>query len=69
MEQEWVVVFSSTQMVVIEAAKLLLEENGIDSFQVNKKDSTYIVFGDIELFVHAEEKDKALLILTENDLL
>ena len=68
MEQEWVSIFSSTQMVVIEAAKVLLQENEIDSFQVNKKDSSYI-FGDIELFVHAEEKDKALLILTENDLL
>jgi hypothetical protein len=46
----------------------MLDESGITAFQIDKKDSSYI-FGEIELFVHLEDKDKALLILTENDLL
>lgn len=61
-------VFSSTHPVEIETAISLLEDAGIPSFKINKSDSSYI-FGDIELYVHADNLLAAQTILVQNDLL
>lgn len=61
-------VFSSSKPVEIEIAIALLSEAGIESFKINKSDSSYI-FGDIELYVHADQLLNAQTILVQNDLL
>lgn len=68
MEDNKVKVFSGTQSYQVSIAKALLNSAGIPCFQIDKKDSSYI-FGEIELYVPQEYVDKALLLLTENDLL
>ena len=52
----------------VEAATSLLEEAGIESFKIDKKDSSYI-FGEIELYVKEEDLAQATMILIENELL
>ncbi|CAN5479099.1 hypothetical protein BH11BAC2_BH11BAC2_21210 [soil metagenome] len=68
MEQDWTRIFSSDKPYQIEIAKALLEEAGIATFQMDKKDSVYI-FGEIELYVPKAEEYNGKLILTEHDLL
>lgn len=67
-DQGWVRIYSSNQPHQAGIAKAILAENGIQSVTIDKKDSAYI-FGDVELYVSPANADKALLILTENDLI
>lgn len=68
MENNWVKIYSSNQATEIEFAKSLMEEASIETFEINKTDSTYLI-GEIELYVDQTLVDKAQLILTENDLM
>jgi hypothetical protein len=68
MQDNNVKIFSGTQPYQVSIAKALLENEGITCFEIDKKDSSYI-FGEIELYVPESMADRALLILTENDLL
>ncbi|MBL7925117.1 MAG: DUF2007 domain-containing protein [Bacteroidia bacterium] len=67
-EAHFALLFSSNKLLEIEAAVALLDEQGIASYKIDKKDSSYI-FGEVELYVSEENLVRAQLILTENDLL
>ena len=47
----WIRIFSSKQEYQVELLKGMLKENNIIAVSLNKKDSSYLAFGDIELFV------------------
>ena len=47
----WIKIASSKQAYQIELLKGVLEENNIIAVSVNKIDSSYLAFGEIELFV------------------
>ena len=51
---------NSNQALII---KQMLEENGINVLLLNKQDSSYLMFGPIELYVHKNETDKAKKLL------
>jgi hypothetical protein len=68
MQDKNVKVFSGNQPHQVSIAKAMLESEGITCYEIDKKDSSYI-FGEIELYVPETMADRALLILTENDLL
>jgi aspartokinase len=48
-----------------EITKQMLEENNINVVLLNKQDSSYNMFGPIELFVTENQKDNATAILKE----
>lgn len=59
---------SSKQAYQIELLKGMLEENNIISVSINKKDSSYLAFGEIELFVDSKDLLQAKnLIKTQNE--
>jgi hypothetical protein len=69
-EERWEKVFSSTKAYQTEILKALLEEENIVSVIVNKQDRSYIVFGEIEVYVKSEDVLKAKFIaakLTEDE--
>tara|TARA_B100000900_G_scaffold302187_1_gene260741 strand:- start:1521 stop:1706 length:186 start_codon:yes stop_codon:yes gene_type:complete len=43
--------------------KQMLEENGLHVVLLNKQDSSYLMFGPIELYIHENEIDKAKKLL------
>lgn len=47
----------------VELAKGLPEENGIQTVILNRKDSSYNVFGDVEMYVNIANKAKSIGIL------
>ncbi|HCT29359.1 MAG TPA: hypothetical protein DIW31_01175 [Bacteroidales bacterium] len=68
MEDNWVSILSTSQPWQADMAKQILAENGIEAVVLNKRDSSYTVFGEIEIYVSQEdaEKSKNLLKNIEN---
>ena len=61
-------VFSTTELHLATLKKLHLEEEGIPVFIIDKRDSSYNAFGEIELYVHQNFILKAkYLISKENE--
>lgn len=67
MQPNWVNVYSTDQMYKAIIVKGILSENDIDSFILNKRDSTYS-FGDIEVYVKPEEVIKSLFIIKKIEI-
>ena len=59
MEKGWEKIFSSAQPYQAEVAKQILEENGIQAVVINKKDSSYLAFGEAEVYVKQEDVIRA----------
>jgi len=54
-DSHWEVVFSTDHLYKAEIIRGMLEEEGIQAVVVNKQDSSYIAFGEIDLLVPREE--------------
>jgi len=65
MEKGWVNIRNFGKIYLAEIAKEVLEDNNIEAVIINKKDSSYTSFGDIELYVKEENKDKAIELIKE----
>ncbi len=65
MEKDWKQVFLAAEMYQAEIARELLENNGINSVVLNQKDSVYLTFGDIQVYVNENDETKAIEILKE----
>ena len=63
----WEVVFSTDQEYKLLIAKEILKENGIVSYEINKRDSSYL-FGLFELNVKGLDVMKAKLIIEKSEL-
>lgn len=59
----WFLLFSTTQFAEANIVKGVLEENQIPVQLLNKQDSSYLVFGEIELYVPAHLKEMAQQLL------
>lgn len=67
MEKDWVKVFSVTQGYLAEILKNMLESNGIACVVINKTDSSYIVFGEAELYTHVSNAEEAKKLIEEHN--
>ena len=67
MENDWVVIFTTSKQYEAEIINGLLTENEIESVVVNKQDSAYL-FGEYELFVNREDILKAKTLIQNIDL-
>jgi hypothetical protein len=65
MEKDWLLVYETDQMYQAEIAKQVLSENDIESIIINKKDSSYLAFGNLELYVFEENYENALGLLKD----
>ena len=64
MEEEWVLIYSSSQLYEIELISGMLQENDIESFVINKQDSAYLI-GEIELHVPIDSIMKAKQLISK----
>lgn len=65
MEKDWVKILSSNKEYQIQIAELILNENEIETIIMNKVDSSYPTFGNIELFVNKEDVFKAIQLINK----
>lgn len=61
--QKWFLLYVTRNLPEASIIKGMLEENSVPVMIVNKQDSSYLAFGDIELYVpdHLKEIAKQLL--------
>ncbi|MBC5621104.1 putative signal transducing protein [Butyricimonas hominis] len=57
--ENWVSVFSTTEEFVAERIKEVLTDSGIPAVVLNQRDSSYKTFGDINVMVNKEDREKA----------
>jgi hypothetical protein len=65
MEKGWEKIFFSGDQFKVIIARDLLAENDINAVIMNQKDSSYLTFGDVELYVEEQDEKKALQILDQ----
>ena len=59
MEKEWLIIYTTSFAPQAEIIKGMLLENEIESVIISKQDSSYISFGEVELYVHQDDVIKA----------
>jgi hypothetical protein len=67
MDENWIKAYQSSQMIRAEIAREIFEQNGIAAVIVNKKDSSYPIFGMCEVHVPASDLARAQTILLNED--
>ncbi len=67
MDSNWRKVYSNNYQHKVEIVQAVLEEEGIASVIMNKKDSAYL-FGEIELYVQADNVIKSKQIINKESL-
>lgn len=55
MDRNWVTVYRTEDRMRAELLKGYLESKGIDVIVLNKQDSAYLAFGEIELYVKRDD--------------
>ena len=67
MEKNWTKIFSSNNPNETEIIKQLLEENSIISIKMNQQDSSYNMFGTIDLYVKDKDIEGAKKIISNQN--
>ncbi|MEI6150926.1 MAG: DUF2007 domain-containing protein [Chitinophagia bacterium] len=62
--QDWKKVFSSSQLAVSSMVMGILNENEIPAKTLNKQDSSYVFFGEIEVYVPMDMVEKAQALIS-----
>jgi len=63
MEKNWIKIYSSTDPVEVEILKHVLLENNIHAVNINQQDSSYLMFGTINLYIKSDNQKKALQLM------
>lgn len=64
--QNWFLLHTTNNFSEANILKGMLEENNVPAMLVNKQSSTYVMFGDIELYVPDHLKEVAKHLLDQN---
>ena len=65
MGKNWINIFKSDNPIEAEIIKQMLEENNITAVMLNKQDSSYNLFGTIDLYVKEKNKSIALQLINK----
>jgi type III secretory pathway lipoprotein EscJ len=65
MVNDWIKVFSTGNPIEAEIVLSMLHEHGIDAVEMNKRDSSYQVFGYVELYCPKDNVIEALHLINK----
>jgi hypothetical protein len=68
MEKNWVKIYKSANFYQSEIVKQMLLQHHIEAVLMNKQDSSYLNFGDVEVYVHQEDFNHAIELLILNQI-
>ncbi|QQS30016.1 MAG: DUF2007 domain-containing protein [Sphingobacteriales bacterium] len=68
MEKNWVKIYSTTQRYFAEILKNMLLNHDIPCVVIDKTDSSYLVFGEAELYSPKEKADEAILLIEQQNV-
>ena len=66
--QEWKKVFSSQQLALASMVMGILNENDIPAKSMNKKDSSYVFLGEVEVYVPANLYESSIQLINNIEL-
>ncbi|MEI7588461.1 MAG: DUF2007 domain-containing protein [Chitinophagia bacterium] len=66
--QDWKKVFSSQQLALASMVVGILNENDIPAKSMNKKDSSYVFLGEVEVYVPANLYESSLQLINTLEL-
>lgn len=67
MSEEWVLIYSTSILHQAELIKHMLFDNKITAVIMNKQDSAYHDFGEIELYAHPADVVKAKHLISKSE--
>ena len=67
MNNDWFKIFSSTELIQVEIIKNFLLSKNIPAVIMNNQDSSYLMFGTIDLYINLKNKNKAINLLKNSD--
>ncbi|MBI1221961.1 MAG: hypothetical protein GC180_05090 [Bacteroidetes bacterium] len=67
MEQDWILLNTYVNPNDAHVVMSMLEENGIRVVSLNKRDSSYGVFGLIELYCHVNQAHQAMDLIESSE--
>lgn len=65
MEKDWILVYTANKKYNADVLEEIFDDYNIKSIAINKKDSLYVTIGDIEIYVHKNDEEKAKKIIKE----
>jgi len=65
MEEGWTLIFTTAKSFDAELVKTMCADQGIEAVILNKQDSTYLTFGEIEVFVKEEDQETAINLIKD----
>lgn len=68
MERDWIKIYTSSSLHKALIVEAVLKDHEIDVVQLNKQDSSYLNFGEIELYIHPSSFDRAIELIIKNEL-
>ena len=68
MDSGWQCIYFSNLLHKIEIVRAVLEDHDIKSVVIDKRDSSYIMVGDLEVYVSNEDAILAKIIIEQNEL-
>jgi hypothetical protein len=68
MEHGWQRIYFAAQPHLVQIAKAVLEDNHIECVVVDKRDSSYVTIGEVELYVKDGDVTLSKFLLRENNL-
>jgi hypothetical protein len=68
MIENWVKIYSSSDLLQVKMAEDVLKQNGIESHIVSKPDSVMPMLGEAELYTLPEKAEDARQVLLENGI-
>jgi hypothetical protein len=66
--QDWKKVFSSQQLALASMVVGILNENDIPAKSMNKKDSSYVFLGEVEVYVPANLYESSIQLINTIEL-
>jgi hypothetical protein len=67
MEHNWTKVFTTTNPIEAEIILSMLQEHDIEAVEMNKRDSSYLAFGAVEVYCPSEKAIAALHLINNKD--
>ncbi len=68
MEKNWIKIYTTSLLTTANLVMTLLQEHEIEVVQLNKQDSSYLRFGEIELYIHEQHFKEAIEIIIKSGL-
>ncbi len=67
MENSWTLIYETASPLEAEIILSMLHGNDIHAVELNKRDSSYLAFGNIQLYCPQNEAHQALQLIKENN--